>query len=335
MVLHERRIEMNYQTVGKTGIKDSELAFGTMSFGSIADKEESKKMFDLAVAKGINFFDSANVYGGGKSEAFLGEFIAEKNRAEFVLTTKAFWPTSQNVNASGLSRKNIIQSVEDSLKRLQTDYIDFYFVHDYDPNTPVETTLDTLDQLVKEGKILHPAVSNWSAWQMAKALGIQSQKLLSRFELVEPMYSLVKRQAEVEILPFAKEEQLGVISYSPLGGGLLTGKYRHKEASGRLIDDARYAARYGQEQTNRVAEEFTDFAAELGISPVTLAIAWVKKNPAVTAPIIGARNTEQLQPSLAALDYELTDDIYQKLNELSITPQPATDRGEVLTGKFS
>lgn len=325
---------MNYKTVGKTGIKVSELAFGTMSFGSIADKEESKKMFDLAVDKGINLFDSANVYGGGKSEEFLGEFV-EGHRSEFVLTTKAFWPTNKDVNASGLSRKNIVQSVEDSLKRLRTDYVDFYFVHDYDPNTPVETTLDALDQLVKDGKILHPAVSNWSAWQMAKAVGIQTQKLLSRFELIEPMYSLVKRQAEVEILPFAKSEQLGVISYSPLGGGLLTGKYRKKEASGRLVDDARYAARYGQEQNTLVAEKFADFAAELGVSPVTLAVAWVKHNETITAPLIGARNIEQLQPSLDALDFHLTSDIYDKLNELSITPQPATDRGEVLTGKFS
>lgn len=325
---------MNYKTVGKTGIKVSELAFGTMSFGSIADKDESKKMFNLAVEKGINFFDSANVYGGGNSEKFLGEFV-EGRRSEFVLTTKAFWPTNKDVNASGLSRKNIIQSVEESLKRLRTDYIDFYFVHDYDPNTPVETTLDALEQLVKDGKILHPAVSNWSAWQMAKAVGIQKQQLLSRFELIEPMYSLVKRQAEVEILPFAKEEQIGVISYSPLGGGLLTGKYRNKDASGRLIDDARYATRYAQEQNTIVAEKFTDFADELGVSPVTLAIAWVKKNEIITAPLIGARNTEQLQPSLDALEFDLTSDIYQKLNELSFTPQPATDRGEILTGKFS
>lgn len=325
---------MKYETVGRTGIKVSELAFGTMSFGSIADKVESKKMFDLAIDNGINFFDSANVYGGGKSEEFLGEFIKE-NRNDFVITTKVFWPTSNNVNSSGLSRKNIIQSVEQSLKRLRTDYIDFYFLHDYDSQTPIETTLEAMDQLVKEGKILHPAVSNWAAWQMSKALGIQKYQFLSRFELIEPMYSLVKRQAEVEILPFAKSEKLGVISYSPLGGGLLTGKYRNPNASGRLIDDKRYAARYGHEQNSIVAEKFTAFADELGISPVTLAVAWVKKNTSITAPIIGARNVEQLQPSLNALNYEMPNDVYDQLNKLSITPQPATDRGEVLTDKFS
>lgn len=326
---------MNYKTVGNTGIKVSELCFGVMSFGDTADRTESKKMFDAVVDKGINFFDAANVYAGGESEKLLGEFIGAK-RNEFVITSKVFWPTSKDVNATGLSRKNIVQAVEASLKRLGTDYIDFYFVHDFDPSTPMETTLDALDQLVKEGKILHPAVSNWAAWQMAKALGIQTRKELARFELIEPMYNLVKRQAEVEILPFAEDANMGVISYSPLGGGLLTGKYGldKRPESGRLVENARYADRYGEKNYFAVAEEFTAFANELGVEPATLAVAWVKAHPQITAPIIGARNVEQLESSLAALDFEMTADIYQKVSSISATPQPATDRGEVLTGKW-
>ena len=325
---------MDYKIIGKTGIKVAPLVFGTMSFGTIADKEMSRQLFDAAIEKGINFFDTANVYGGGKSETYLGEFAKER-RSELVLSTKVFWPTSPDVNASGLSKKNIIKSVEDSLVRLQTDYIDFYFLHDFDSNTPIETTLEAIDQLVKDGKVLHPAVSNWAAWQIAKGLGVQGQKELARFELIQPMYNLVKRQAEVEILPLAAAENIGVISYSPLGGGLLTGKYLNPEnAKGRIVEDARYAARYGQARDTEVAARFATFAQELGVSPVTLAVAWVAKNPAITAPIIGARNVEQLLPSIAAMDYVLSDDIYAELNTLSITPQPATDRAEVLTGQF-
>ncbi|MGL9728671.1 aldo/keto reductase [Enterococcus sp. DIV0756] len=326
---------MEYTTVGRTGIKVSEMALGTMSFGTTADKSESKKIFDKAVDYGINFFDSANVYGGGQSEKFLGEFVG-KQRNKFVITTKVFWPGGPDKNQSGLSKKSIIQNVEQSLKRLNTDYIDFYFLHDYDLNTPIETTLLALEQLIRDGKILYSGVSNWAAWQIAKGLGIQIKEFLTRFEIIEPMYSLVKRQAEVEILPLAKDQNLGVISYSPLGAGLLTGKYlKNKEATGRLTEEGRYADRYSQEENQLVAKRFIAYAEELAISPVTLAVAWVKYNEAITAPIIGARNVEQLQPSLESIDFKMTPEIYRALNELSITPQPATDRGEILTGKWT
>ncbi|MEO1770519.1 aldo/keto reductase [Candidatus Enterococcus ferrettii] len=325
---------MNYTTVGKTGIKVSKLALGTMSFGTTADKQESKKMFEKAIDYGINFFDSANVYGGGQAEEFLGEFMG-KQRNNYAITTKVFWPGGPDQNQAGLSKKSIIQNVEQSLKRLNTDYIDFYFLHDYDPATPMETTLSALEQLVKDGKILYPAVSNWAAWQIAKALGIQSKELLTRFELVEPMYSLVKRQAEVEILPLAKDQNLGVISYSPLGAGLLTGKYlENKHATGRLTEEGRYIDRYAQAENQLVAKRFVAYAEKLEVSPITLAVAWVAYHEAITAPIIGARNVEQLQPSLEALAFKMTPAIYEALNQLSITPQPATDRSEVLTGKW-
>jgi len=196
----------------------------------------------------------------------------------------------------------------------------------------MEETLRALDDLQAQGKILYPAVSNWAAWQIAKALGISAKEQLARFELIQPMYNLVKRQAEVEILPLAVSEQLGVISYSPLGGGLLTGKYgvNKRPEQGRLVEEQRYTARYADEMNFVVADRFTTYAAEHGMHPATLAVAWVMSNPAITAPIIGARNVEQLEPSLAALDVDMTPQWRDEISALSVTPAPATDRAETL-----
>ncbi|WP_100487298.1 aldo/keto reductase [Sporolactobacillus pectinivorans] len=327
---------MEYRTVGKTGIKVSNLAFGTMSFGSTADEATSKAMFDRCREAGINFFDSADVYAGGHSEEILGSLI-KNSRDDVVITSKVFWPTGQDINARGLSRRHIMRGVEASLRRLQTDYIDFYIVHDFDENTSIEETIRALDDLQSQGKILHAGVSNWAAWQIMKAQGIAAKELLGRFEIIEPMYSLVKRQAEVEILPMAHTEQIGVIAYSPLGGGLLTGKYGadKRPTSGRLVDEARYSDRYAGEENYETADQFTVYAKEHNVAPATLAVAWVKANPAVTAPIIGARNLEQLEDSLAAADFNMTKDMYAEIAGLSRTPAPATDRTEVLTGKWS
>ncbi|AGK54532.1 aldo/keto reductase [Bacillus sp. 1NLA3E] len=327
---------MEYRTVGKTGINVSNLCFGTMSFGANADEETSKAMYKRCREVGINFFDTANAYGGGRSEEILGECIAHE-REDVIITTKVFWSFRPDVNALGTSRRNIIQNVEASLRRLKTDYIDFYFLHDFDENTSMEEMLRALDDLQRQGKILYPAVSNWAAWQITKALGISAKEQLARFELIQPMYNLVKRQAEVEILPMAQSEQKGVITYSPLGGGLLTGKYgvNKRPEQGRLIEDARYGDRYGANEDYITAEEFTKYAQEHGVNPSTLAVAWVKANPAVTAPIIGARNLNQLEDSLAAADFKMTPEMYNEISRLSRTPAPATDRGEVLTGKWS
>ncbi len=302
-----------------------------MSFGGNADEETSKAMFQRCREVGINFFDTANVYSQGRSEEILGECLADC-RDEMVITTKVFYPMGKDMNARGLSRRHIMLEVENSLRRLKTDRIDFYFVHLFDQNTPMEETLRALDDLQAQGKILYPAVSNWAAWQIAKALGISAKEQLARFELIQPMYNLVKRQAEVEILPLAVSEQLGVISYSPLGGGLLTGKYgvNKRPEQGRLVEEQRYTDRYADEMNFVVADRFTTYAAEHGMHPATLAVAWVMSNPAITAPIIGAKNVEQLEPSLAALDVDMTPQWRNQISSLSVTPAPATDRAETL-----
>jgi len=322
---------MEYRTVGKTGIQVSKLCFGTMSFGGNADKETSLAMFNRCREVGINFFDTANIYNRGLSEEILGECI-QSCRNELVLTSKVYGPTGRDINARGLSRRHIMQAVEDSLRRLRTDRIEFYFLHYFDSNTDIEDTLRAMDDLQRSGKILYPAVSNWAAWQIAKALGISSKEGLARFELIQPMYNLVKRQAEVEILPLAGSEKLGVISYSPLGGGLLTGKYsaKDKPTQGRLVDLKNYELRYRDQIYHETAARFSAYATERGYHPATLAVAWVMSHPHLTAPIIGARNLEQLEPSLAALDVEMTAEWRKEITSLSVSPPSATDRSEEL-----
>ena len=321
---------MRYKLLGRTGVKVSSLCFGTMSFGDIADEAESARMFHRCRERGINFFDCANTYAGGRSEEILGDLIADC-RDEIVLPTKCVSRAGSDINAGGASRRHIQIAVEDSLRRLKTDRIDVYFLHHYDADTPIEEMLRALDDLARKGKILYPAVSNWSAWQVMKAQGIAAREGYARIECLQPMYNLVKRQAEVEILPMARNEQIGVIPYSPLGGGLLTGKYSNAAASGRLRENAMYIKRYSLDEYHRSAADFALLAADRGLSPATLAVAWVMAHPGVTAPIIGARNLAQLEDSLAALDVEMTDDWHAEIAALSPTPPPAHDRLDEVT----
>lgn len=320
---------MKYKFLGNTGVQVSSLCFGTMSFGGDADEETSVAMFNRCREVGINFFDCANAYAGGRSEEILGKLIAAC-RDEVIITSKVYFPVGEDINARGATRRHIMSAVEASLRRLNTDYLDVYFIHHFDENTPLPETLRALDDLVRQGKILYPAASNFAAWQVAKALGISAMQGWSRFECLQPMYNLTKRQAEVEILPMAQSENLGVIPYSPLGGGLLTGKYglSRRPDSGRLLEHKIYISRYSAEQNYEVAEKFTAFAQERGYHPAGLAVAWVGGHPAVTAPIIGARNLEQLEGSLSSLEIDMTPELRTEISALSPEPPPAHDRSE-------
>ncbi len=322
---------MKYRILGKTGVMVSPLCFGTMSFSGVADVPASKQMFNMCRKAGINFFDCANVYEKGGSEEVLGRILKqEKCRDEVVITSKVYFRMSDDVNAMGATRYHIVRAVEESLRRLQTDFIDLYFIHRFDDLTPIEETLEVLNDLVRQGKVLYIGASNFAAWQVAKALGISARRGWSRFECIQPMYNLVKRQAEVEILPMAISEKLGVIPYSPVGGGLLSGKYGMNKAPevGRLVENKMYNTRYAASWMYETAEKFTELANETGHHPVSLAVAWVGAHPGVTAPIIGARNPEQLQASLDALKVDMTDELYARISALSPTPPPATDRNE-------
>ena len=198
---------MKYKLLGKTGVEVSELCLGTMSFGGAADKEESSKMFNASRDAGVNFFDCANVYEKGLSEEILGNLISD-SRDQLVITSKVYFPMGDDVNSRGGSRKHIMSAVNESLRRLKTDYIDIYFLHRFDDFTPIEETLRAMDDLVSSGKILYLGASNFAAWQVAKALGVSEKNGWSRFECIQPMYNLVKRQAEVEILPMALSENV-------------------------------------------------------------------------------------------------------------------------------
>jgi len=316
---------MEYRLLGRTGVTVSRLCFGTMCFGGDADEAESRRLYAACREAGISFFDCANVYAKGRSEEILGRLCAHE-RDQLVLTTKLGF--GEQTNDKGLSRRHIAQSIEASLKRLGTDRIDLLFVHRFDPETPIEESLRGLEDVVRAGKALYLGVSNWAAWQVAKALGVAAQQGWTRFDVLQPMYNLVKRQAEVELLPLAEAEGLAVTPYSPVGGGLLSGKYRQGEAQGRIRQMDMYAKRYAPEWMFQTAARFAEFAESLGWHPVSLAVAWVASHPAITAPIVGARSVEQLQPALKALDLPMTPELRAEVARLSPAPPPATDRLE-------
>lgn len=314
---------------GSTGISVSELCYGTMSFGGDADEAEAGRLYKACRDAGINFFDTANVYSRGVSEEYLGRLI-KGERDQLVISSKGFGAMSDDVNDKGANRRNIAQAVEASLKRLGTDRLDVYFMHMWDAATPLEETLRGLEKLVADGKVLYLGASNYAAWQIAKALGISDKRGWPRFDVLQPMYNLVKRQVETEILPLALSEGLAVMPYSPLGGGLLTGKY----AGGAKPDKSRhvamdmYAKRYGDEWVHDVAADYTAFCSARGLHPVSTAVAWAAAHPGVTCPIIGARNVEQLRPSLDAAKVDMSPKLRAEINALSRDPAVATDRAE-------
>ncbi len=320
---------MKYKYLGNTGIQISGLCMGTMTFGREADKAASRAIFNQCRDAGINFFDCANVYSHGKAETILGELISDC-REDLVVTSKFAGAMGSEPNTNGASRRHLVASLEASLKRLKTDYVDIYFLHRFDEHTPLEETLRALDDVVAQGKVRYTGVSNFAAWQIAKALGVSARNGWTPFHCVQPMYNLVKRQAEVEILPLAESEKLAVISYNPLGGGILSGKYGtdRKAGRGRLTGDDMYQRRYGEQWIYAAAVKFTQFARDKGYHPVSLAVAWVAHHPAVTAPIIGARNVEQLKDSLQAADIQMSPDLYAEICRLTPAPPPATDRSE-------
>jgi aryl-alcohol dehydrogenase-like predicted oxidoreductase len=297
-----------------------------MYFGGDADEANSAAMYRACREAGINFFYSADQYNKGRSEEILGE-LARGHRDELVIATKCFNPTGTDLNAQGNSRRHVTRAIEASLKRLQTDRVEVLYLHLQDPLTPLEESMRALEDLVRAGKVLYPALSNHAAWQMQMALDLEERQGWARLQVIQPMYNLVKRQAEVEILPMAEANGIGVIPYSPGAAGLLSGKYGG-QASGRLKSNKMYEARYGEAWMFEVAEKFVAFCKGQGLHPVSTAVAWVGAHPAITAPIIGARNLDQLKDSLSAVKVDMTPALRAEISALSRTPPPATDRLE-------
>ncbi len=315
---------MKYVRFGKTGIRVSELCLGTMTFGNEADEDASRGIMDRAFERGITFFDTADVYTHGTTEEIVGRWMGPR-RKDIVLASKVHYPTGKGVNERGSSRLHILQGVENSLKRLGTDYLDVLYLHHWDDETPIEESLAAMTHLVDQGKVLYCGVSNFSAWQTMKAIGCAQANRFAPIVAVQPMYNLVKRIAEVEILPMAQSEGLAVCPYSPLAAGLLTGKY-HRGERGRISHHSMYRERYKDPAYMKSAGRFVDYAQSLGFAPASLAVAWVLSHPAVTSPILGARTLEQFEFALAGREIELSEEARVAVSALSAEPARPTDR---------
>ncbi|GGE36847.1 aldo/keto reductase [Pullulanibacillus camelliae] len=323
---------METRSLGRSGLKVTNLCLGTMTFGNQADKETAFAIMDKAFDAGVNFFDTADMYplGGsyeqlGATEAIIGDWLQGK-REKIVLASKCFGAMGPGVNERGLSRKHIIDAVDQSLRRLKTDYLDLYQAHQFDPSTPIDETLRAFDDLVTQGKVRYIGVSNWRSWQVAKALGISEQKNFVRIESVQPRYNLLFRMIEEELVPMAVSEGVGIISYNPLAGGMLTGRYKW----GNQVEEGTrfglggvskagdlYQSRYWHEATFNVVESYQKWCQEHGYDMVTTAVRWVTQQPGITSAIMGASRPEQLDASLAAADSKpLTEEDLEWLDQL-------------------
>jgi aryl-alcohol dehydrogenase-like predicted oxidoreductase len=322
---------MNYRYLGRTGLKVTELCLGAMTFGREADEAASHAMLDAFAAAGGNFIDTANVYTRGVSETILGNWLVKQRREDWIIATKVRFTMGEGVNEVGLSRKHIVYAVEQSLKRLQTDYIDLYQVHCWDPGTPLDETLSTLDGLVKAGKVRYIGVSNFKAYQLQKAVDMSRANGWEAFVCLQPLYNLLDRSLEWEIVEFCQTEGLGIIPWSPLRGGWLTGRYQRGMALPQ--DDSRVARAtkagwgerwdiYDNERTWSVIDALMEVAKAAGKTPAQVALNWVKDRPGVTAPIIGARTLEQLADNLGSVGWTMDAEHRAKLDAVSDLPGP-------------
>ena len=322
---------MQYRYLGRTGLKVSELCLGAMTFGRESSEEASCQMLAHFVEAGGNFIDTANVYSQGVSEEILGRWLKGKHREDLVIATKVRFSMGRSPNNLGLSRKHILSAVEASLRRLNTNYIDLYQVHMWDPGTALEETLDTLNQLVHTGKVRYVGASNYAGYQLQKAIDLSRQQAWEAFSCLQPLYNLLDRSFEWELLPVCEVEGVGVIPWSPLRGGWLSGKYRRGMASPPPDTRIEQAAKqgwseswdaYANERTWQVIDTLLAIAAEMQKTPAQVALNWLLQKPAVTAPILGARTLAHLEDNLGATGWSLTDEQMERLDQVSTLPLP-------------
>ncbi|MBX5435617.1 MAG: aldo/keto reductase [Alicyclobacillaceae bacterium] len=309
---------MEYRFLGRSGLQVSALGLGTNAFGGRTDRWTSIRIIHQALDAGITLLDTANIYTGGQSEEIIGEAVAGR-RHQVVLATKAGARKGTGPMQGGSSRTHLYQELEGSLRRLRTDYIDLYQIHMFDPHTPLEETLRTLDDFVRSGKVRYIGASNYAAWELMKALGISDRMGLARYVSVQPSYSLADRTVERELVPLCLDQGVGIIPYFPLAGGLLTGKYtstEHAPAGSRLEKERRFAHWLTPENV-ALGQEVARIAAEAGVSPGALAIAWLLRRPAVSTVIAGASKPEQLSENLSALDIRVDDSVFAELDRIS------------------
>lgn len=313
---------MKYRRLGRAGLQVSEISFGSwMTYGHTVGEDIGAKLIDRAFELGINFIDTANVYEQGEAEKMLGDVLPRYPRESYVLATKAFWPMGEGPNDRVLSRKHVFEQVHASLKRLKQDYVDIFYCHRYDPNTPVEETLRTIDDLVRQGKVLYIGVSEWSAAQIQEALHVADKYLLDRIVVNQPQYSMFYRHIEADVLPVSEKNGISQVVFSPLAQGVLTGKYR----LGQPLPEG---SRAGDPKTNMWIKNFlTDdhlrkvdrldaVAKELGLSLSTLAIAWILRHEGVASALVGATKPSQLEENAKASGVVLPQEIIDRIEEI-------------------
>ena len=322
---------MDYRYLGRTGLKVSELCLGAMTFGRETEEDDSYALMDRFAEAGGNFIDTANVYSRGGSETIVGRWLKEKRREDYVIATKVRWPMGDAPNDQGLSRKHILAAVDASLSRLQTDYIDLYQIHGWDPGAAMEETLGTLHKLVGSGKVRYIGASNVTGWQLQKFMDLSKQMGWEGFVSLQPLYNLLDRSIEWELLPVCENEGVGVIPWSPLRGGWLSGKYHRGmdgPPSGSRVEKAEEEGwseawnAYNNEHTWSVIDELFAVAEEADKTPAQVALNWVLNRPGITAPIIGVRKMSHLEDNLGAAEFTLTDDQMARLNEVSAKRLP-------------
>ena len=320
---------MEYRFLGNTGLKVSELAFGTQTFGWGADEKTAHALADLFLEAGGNLFDTADSYNSGVAESMLGSWLkARKNRHSVIVATKVFFPTGDGPNDAGASRKHIFHSINESLDRLKTDYVDLYQIHCFDLSTPLEETLSALDDLVRAGKIRYMGASNYTASQLEKALMLSEIHQWESFSALQAEYSLIVRSTEWELLPLCKEEGVGFLAWSPVAGGWLTGKYGRNQpppSNSRAGRKDRWDDQPEQresELTWRIIDNLIEIGKDCGKTPAQIALNWILQRPGITASILGVRTLEQLKENLGCIGWQLSEEEMNKLKKASDVPLP-------------
>jgi aryl-alcohol dehydrogenase-like predicted oxidoreductase len=321
---------MEYRFMGRTGLKVSELCLGTQTFGWGADEPAAIALADRFVEAGGNFFDSSNIYNKGLSETMLGNWLKSRgSRSKLVIATKVFFPAGDGPNDTGLSRKHLFDQIDASLRRLQTDYVDLYQMHCWDASTPPEETLRALDDLVRAGKVRYIGASNYTPSQLARAIMLSQMHGWARFDCLQPEYSLLVRSTEWELLPLCRELGVGVICWSPLAGGWLSGKYRRSQPpppesrAGRADRWDDLPEQRADERTWRIIDALTEISEARGKTPAQVSLNWLLQQPGVTAPIMGARTLEQLEANLGSTGWALTADELDRLSGASQIALPS------------
>ncbi len=310
---------MDYRNLGKAGVRVSPVCLGTMMFGGPTSEADSTSIMHKAIDQGINFFDTANMYSTGGSETVVGKALVDR-RDKVVLATKGRAPMGDGPNDAGASRVHLMRELDRSLQRMQTDYVDIYYVHTPDYQTPIEETLRTLDDMVRSGKVRYIACSNFRAWRLAEALWTSDVRNLYSFSCVQPLYNIMNRDIEVELLPLCQEKGIGVVSYSPLARGILTGKYQagkpFPEGSRASRNDKRMNEAELRDVSIELSQEISAYCDKKGVSMTNFALAWCLANPILTSIIIGPRTMEQYEDNMGCLDVEITAEDEEFINSL-------------------